>query len=156
MKRAIYIEGNRSGYAPDQCESRTMTVGELIDALGEFANAYGEDALVFLRNDNGYTYGHFCYEDITEGGFDSENVFIGLEEVEEAEHAEAECFADAESMWLGAGWYTVGSVWREDEKPAWYDTLDALAAAYYEAWSVTRSDEAFIEFNGNGDEPSGE
>lgn len=32
---------------------RTMTVGDLIDYLSEF----DEDRRVFLRNDNGYTYG---------------------------------------------------------------------------------------------------
>lgn len=52
MIKALYIEGRRTGYGPEQC-GRTMTVGELIDFLSE----YPEDLKVYLRNDNGYTYG---------------------------------------------------------------------------------------------------
>jgi len=50
--KAIFVEGNRNGYSPDQC-GRTMTVGELIEMLEQFES----DRLVYLRNDNGYTYG---------------------------------------------------------------------------------------------------
>ncbi len=50
--KALYINTNRLGYTPEQCP-RTMTVGDLIDYLSEF----DEDRRVFLRNDNGYTYG---------------------------------------------------------------------------------------------------
>lgn len=50
--KALYIEGKRNGYGPDQC-GRTLTVGELIEILEEFD--YGRP--VYLRNDNGYTYG---------------------------------------------------------------------------------------------------
>lgn len=50
--KALYIEGKRNGYDPDQC-GRTLTVGELIEILEEFD--YGRP--VYLRNDNGYTYG---------------------------------------------------------------------------------------------------
>lgn len=49
---AVFINGKRNGYAPDQC-GETMTVKELIEML----EGYDEDALVFLSNDNGYTYG---------------------------------------------------------------------------------------------------
>lgn len=52
MIKALYIEGRITGYGPEQC-GRTMTVGELIDFLSE----YPEDLKVYLRNDNGYTYG---------------------------------------------------------------------------------------------------
>lgn len=48
----VFIEGRRNGYGPEQC-GRTMTVGELIAYLEDF----DEDAKVFLKNDNGYTYG---------------------------------------------------------------------------------------------------
>ena len=48
----LYINANRAGYAPDQIRS-TMTVGELIAALG----AFDEDTPVYLRHDGGYTYG---------------------------------------------------------------------------------------------------
>ena len=47
----LFIEGRRDGYAPEQCE--TITVGKLIEILQE----YDEDMEVYLRNDNGYTYG---------------------------------------------------------------------------------------------------
>ena len=55
---ALFIEGRRSGYSPDSC-GRTMTVGDLIEYLSQF----DEDMPVFLKNDNGYTYGeikHYC------------------------------------------------------------------------------------------------
>lgn len=45
---ALYIEGRRSGYAPDDC-GKTLTVGELIEILSDF----DEDLPVYLRNDNG-------------------------------------------------------------------------------------------------------
>ena len=50
---ALYIEGRRSGYSPDGC-GKTLTVGELIEILSDF----DEDLPVYLRNDNGYTYGN--------------------------------------------------------------------------------------------------
>ena len=49
-KDALFIEGRRNGYSPDQC-GRTMTVGELIEFLGDF----DEDTEIFIRNDRGYT-----------------------------------------------------------------------------------------------------
>lgn len=48
----LFIEGRREGYAPNQCRT-TMTVGELI----EFLQGYDEDTKIYLKNDNGYTYG---------------------------------------------------------------------------------------------------
>lgn len=60
--KALYIEGRRNGYGPDQC-GRTMTVAELIAWLSHF----DEDAEVFLRNDRGYTYGN-----IDENSFDED------------------------------------------------------------------------------------
>ncbi len=57
--KALYIEGKRNGYGPDQC-GRTLTVGELIALLSEF----DEDRPVFLRNDGGYTYGSITERDI--------------------------------------------------------------------------------------------
>lgn len=56
---AIYIEGKRNGYGPDQC-GQTLTVGELIEILEQF----DEDSPVYLRNDNGYTYGSITERDI--------------------------------------------------------------------------------------------
>lgn len=60
MKKVLYINGNRNGYSPDQC-GRTLTVGELLDILSEF----DEDRAIYLRNDNGYTYGSITEEDVT-------------------------------------------------------------------------------------------
>lgn len=56
---ALFIEGNRNGYAPDQC-GRTLTVGELISIL----EGYDEEMAVYIRNDNGYTYGSIRGSDI--------------------------------------------------------------------------------------------
>lgn len=65
---AIYIEGKRNGYSPDQC-GQTLTVGELIEILEQF----DEDSPVYLRNDNGYTYGSITERDInTAGDIDGE------------------------------------------------------------------------------------
>lgn len=51
--KTLYIEGRRNGYEPKQC-GETMTVGDLID----FLENYNENTRVYLRNDNGYTYGN--------------------------------------------------------------------------------------------------
>ena len=59
----LYIEGRRNGYGPDQC-GRTMTVGELIEFLSQF----DEDMPIYLKNDNGYTYGS-----ITENSFEEDS-----------------------------------------------------------------------------------
>ena len=56
--RAIFFDGTRSGYAPDQIERQTMSIRSLIDMLEVYAEDYGDDTLVMLSNDNGYTYGH--------------------------------------------------------------------------------------------------
>jgi len=58
----LFIEGRRTGYRPSQCNT-TMTVGELIAMLEQF----DEDTPVYLKNDNGYTYG-----EIDEGSFEEE------------------------------------------------------------------------------------
>ena len=69
-RKALFIEGNRNCYGPDQRESCTMTVGELISLLEDF----DPDSKVFLRNDNGYTYGSLSYEDFQEGQYDDDRV----------------------------------------------------------------------------------
>ena len=58
----LFIEGRRNGYGTDQC-GRTMTVGELIAYLEQF----GEDTPVYLKNDNGYTYGNITNSSFEEG-----------------------------------------------------------------------------------------
>lgn len=55
----LFINGKKSGYGTDQC-GKTLTVGELIEILQE----YNEDTPIFLRNDNGYTYGSITRNDI--------------------------------------------------------------------------------------------
>lgn len=60
----LFIDGRREGYAPDQCR-KTMTVQELIDYLENF----DPDLKVYLKNDNGYTYGS-----ITESSFEEEEL----------------------------------------------------------------------------------
>ena len=62
------INANRIGYAPDQIRS-TMTVAELMAALEEFP----EDAPVYLRHDNGYTYGGITWQDLEEDWSEDEN-----------------------------------------------------------------------------------
>jgi len=57
----LFLEGKRNGYSPEQC-GRTMTVRELISMLQDF----NEDDLVYLRNDNGYTYGSITERDFEE------------------------------------------------------------------------------------------
>ena len=48
----LFIEGRREGYSVEQID-RTMTVGDLI----AFLENYDEDTEIYLKNDNGYTYG---------------------------------------------------------------------------------------------------
>lgn len=57
----VFINTTRSGYTPGQCYE-TLTVGELIEILSEF----GEDQPVYLRNDDGYTYGHITAKAVTD------------------------------------------------------------------------------------------
>ena len=64
---AVYLNTKRSGYGPDQCKN-TMTVGELINLLGEF----DEDTPIYFKNDNGYTYGSITRFDVEEGEFEEE------------------------------------------------------------------------------------
>lgn len=64
LKDVVMINVGRDGYTIEQC-GETMTVGELIEALSEF----DEDTEVYLKNDNGFTYGI-----ITDESIESENV----------------------------------------------------------------------------------
>lgn len=58
----LYIEGRRDGYGPDQC-GETMKVSELIAFLQQFDGNYP----VYLKNDNGYTYGRINDRSFEEG-----------------------------------------------------------------------------------------
>lgn len=75
MKKALFIEGNRNGYGPEQC-GRTLTVGELIEFLRDF----DEDREVFIRNDSGYTYGSIREDDINSGTYDENSGEVELED----------------------------------------------------------------------------
>ena len=56
--KGLFIDGKRSGYAPDQC-NETMTINQLIEKLEELRDYHNAgNCPVFLYNDNGYTYGH--------------------------------------------------------------------------------------------------
>ena len=57
----LFIDSKRNGYTPEQC-GVTMTVRELISVLEGFS----EDDKIYLRNDNGYTYGSITQFDISE------------------------------------------------------------------------------------------
>ena len=57
----LYINAHRTGYAPDQIR-HTMPVADLNAALEDFP----EDAPVYLKHDNGYTYGGISWGDIEE------------------------------------------------------------------------------------------
>ena len=63
----VFIDTRRNGYTPSQC-GKTMTVGELIEVLENF----DEEAEVYFRNDNGYTYGSIIECDL-EDQYDDED-----------------------------------------------------------------------------------
>lgn len=71
--RGLFIDGNRSGYSPDQC-GKTVTVNEMIEILMQFKEWYDAGNLpIFLYNDNGYTYGEISEDTINVGDYSSEN-----------------------------------------------------------------------------------
>ena len=67
-KKRIFIEANREGYSPEQCERHTMTAGELRAYLED----YDDDTEIYISNDHGYTYGSIHYDDISERYEDEE------------------------------------------------------------------------------------
>ena len=60
-REALFINTNNNGYEPSQC-GRTITVGELINLLSDF----DEDMPIYLRFDNGYSYGSIREDDFIE------------------------------------------------------------------------------------------
>ena len=70
MEQVLFINANRSGYGVDQIES-TMTAGELICYLEQFE----EDTKVYLKHDNGYTYGGINWD-----SFEDEEVEADVDE----------------------------------------------------------------------------
>ena len=67
MNNVLFINGKRNGYSPEQC-GITLTVGELIEIL----QGCDPDMEVYLKNDNGYTYGSITDYDIYEDEVDEE------------------------------------------------------------------------------------
>lgn len=63
----VFVKGNRDAYGPDQIENNTVTVGELIEILDQ----YDENLKVFLRNDNGYTFGSINNNSISLGEYNN-------------------------------------------------------------------------------------
>ena len=59
----MFIDTERTGYEPCQV-GETLTVGELAEMLALIADREGEDTKVFLRNDDGYTYGGITEYDV--------------------------------------------------------------------------------------------
>ncbi len=59
------IDTGRDSYTPAQCDA-TLTVKELMDIL----EGFDPDQPVYLRNDNGYTYGFLSDDRIDEADFE--------------------------------------------------------------------------------------
>lgn len=64
----LFINGKRNGYSTEQC-GKTLTAGELIEILQDL----DEDTPIYIKNDNGYTYGSITSDDIEEGDDEEEN-----------------------------------------------------------------------------------
>ena len=62
MKRVLYIKAEREGYATEQIR-HTMTVEELIGYLEQFDS----DTPVYLKHDNGYTFGGVSWNSFEDG-----------------------------------------------------------------------------------------
>ena len=58
-RKALFINANNNGYEPSQCGG-TLTVGELIELLSDF----DQNQPVYLRFNNGYTYGSIREDDL--------------------------------------------------------------------------------------------
>lgn len=60
METIVKLKTNRSDYDIRMSAERTLTIGELIDAL----SLYPKDTKVVFSNDGGYTYGDIGYCDV--------------------------------------------------------------------------------------------
>ena len=56
MAQVLFIDAERTGYTPSQV-GETTTVGDLARTFYTLAEYHGDDMPVYLRHDNGYTYG---------------------------------------------------------------------------------------------------
>lgn len=63
MAKYVFIDTERTGYEPCQV-GQTMTVGELAETFALIADREGDDMKVYLRNDDGYTYGGITEYDV--------------------------------------------------------------------------------------------
>lgn len=71
--RGLFIDGTRSGYAPEQCDE-TMTVNQMIEKLIELRDYDNAgDCPIYLSNDNGYTYGHINADTMNLGTYTEDN-----------------------------------------------------------------------------------
>lgn len=71
--KGLFINGERSGYAPKQC-CETFTLNQLIEKLEEIKENYGGDIPIYLYNDGGYTYGHINENTISVGNYTDSGV----------------------------------------------------------------------------------
>jgi hypothetical protein len=72
MKKVVFLESKRDAYNPNDCYC-TLTVQELIDSLSDLE----PDALVYLRHDNGYSYGAISDCRIREASIDGDGNEVG-------------------------------------------------------------------------------
>ena len=80
--KGLFIDGTRSGYAPEQCDE-TMTINQLIEKLEDLRDCHNAGNYpVFLYNDNGYTYGHINENTMNIGRYTETN---GVEIEEECQ-----------------------------------------------------------------------
>ena len=78
--RALFIDGKRSGYAPEQC-GETMTVNELIERLEQIREWNdGGDLPIYLYNDKGYTYGEISEYTMNIGNYKNDGNSVIFEE----------------------------------------------------------------------------
>lgn len=80
--KGLFIDGTKSGYAPEQC-NETFTIDQLIEKLEELKAEHGGDVLIYLYNDNGYTctYGHISDDTMNIGDY-TEADGVNFEEYE--------------------------------------------------------------------------
>lgn len=71
--KGLFIDGTRSGYAPEQCDN-TLTIDQLIEQLEGIKEWAGGDCPVYLINDNGYTYGHINEDTMNIGDYSEDGV----------------------------------------------------------------------------------
>lgn len=87
MNKILFIDGRRDGYAPEQCYN-SMTVSQLINVLEDVLSDNG-DIPVYLKNDNGYTYGSIDYSSFETANYtDKKNEEYDEDEYEEYDNEE--------------------------------------------------------------------